>query len=109
MSGRHVSVDAVGAGEARSKLLSFLQEEGAGVVEYLGHGSVEWAIAWFGGEDGFISSYCNTIPTPDGGTHEQGLRSALNRSLKNYAELAGNKRANIITADDVISLLRDRI
>ena len=42
-----------------------------------GHGSVEWAIAWFGGDDGFISSYCNTIPTPDGGTHEQGLRSAL--------------------------------
>ena len=53
-----------------------------------GHGSVEWAIAWFGGDDGFISSYCNTIPTPDGGTHEQGLRSALLRSLKNYAELA---------------------
>ncbi len=68
-----------------------------------GHGSVEWAIAWFGGEDGFISSYCNTIPTPDGGTHEQGLRAALTRSLKNYAELAGNRRANIITADDVMS------
>jgi topoisomerase-4 subunit B len=68
-----------------------------------GHGSVEWAIAWFGGEDGFISSYCNTIPTPDGGTHEQGLRTALTRSLKNYAELAGNKRAQIITADDVMT------
>jgi topoisomerase-4 subunit B len=68
-----------------------------------GHGSVEWAIAWFGGEDGFVSSYCNTIPTPDGGTHEQGLRSGLTRSLKNYAEMAGNKRANIITADDVMS------
>src|SRR5438552_5673500 len=67
------------------------------------HGSVEWAVAWFGGEDGFISSYCNTIPTPDGGTHEQGLRAALNRSLKNYAELAGNKRATIITADDVMT------
>jgi topoisomerase-4 subunit B len=68
-----------------------------------GHGSVEWAIAWFGGEDGFISSYCNTIPTPDGGTHELGLRSALLRSLKNYAELAGNKRAGAVTGDDVMT------
>ncbi len=41
------------------------------------HGTVEWAVAWFGGEDGFSSSYCNTIPTPEGGTHEQGLRTAL--------------------------------
>ena len=47
-----------------------------------GHGSVEWAIAWFGGDDGFISSYCNTIPTPDGGTHEPGLRSALVRGSR---------------------------
>ncbi|WP_119391482.1 DNA topoisomerase IV subunit B [Phyllobacteriaceae bacterium SYSU D60012] len=68
-----------------------------------GHGSVEWAIAWFGGEDGFISSYCNTIPTPDGGTHEQGLRSALLRSLKNYADLTNNKRAGIVTGDDVMA------
>ena len=68
-----------------------------------GHGSVEWAVAWFGGDDGFISSYCNTIPTPDGGTHELGLRSALLRSLKNYAELAGNKRAGVVTGDDVMA------
>jgi topoisomerase-4 subunit B len=67
-----------------------------------GHGSVEWAIAWFGGEDGFISSYCNTIPTPNGGTHETGFRYALLRSLKDYAELAGNKRGSVITADDVM-------
>jgi topoisomerase-4 subunit B len=68
-----------------------------------GHGSVEWAIAWFAGDDGFVSSYCNTIPTIEGGTHEQGLRTALLRSLKNYAELAGNKRAGIITGDDVMT------
>ena len=68
-----------------------------------GHGSVEWAIAWFGGDDGFISSYCNTIPTTDGGTHEQGLRSALLRSLKNYAELTSNKRAGVVTGDDVMT------
>ncbi len=67
-----------------------------------GHGSVEWAVAWFGDDDGFVSSYCNTVPTPEGGTHEQGFRSALTRSLRNYAELAGNKRASVITSDDVM-------
>lgn len=67
-----------------------------------GHGSVEWAVAWFGGEDGFMSSYCNTIPTPEGGTHETGFRIALMRSLKTYAEMKSNKRASVITADDVM-------
>ena len=75
----------------------------SGRVEKEGnHGTVEWAIAWFGGDDGFISSYCNIIPTPDGGTHETGFRYALLRSLKDYAELANNKRAGVITADDVM-------
>ncbi|MFO1122892.1 MAG: DNA topoisomerase IV subunit B [Hyphomicrobiales bacterium] len=68
-----------------------------------GHGTVEWAVAWFGGDDGFSSSYCNTIPTPEGGTHEQGFRSALTRSLRNYAELVNNKRAAVVTADDVMT------
>ena len=68
-----------------------------------GHGSVEWAIVWFGGDDGFVSSYCNTIPTTDGGTHEQGFRNALLRSLKSYGELAGNRRAGVVTADDVLT------
>ena len=67
------------------------------------HGSVEWAIAWFGGEDGFVNSYCNTIPTPEGGTHEAGLRQALLRSLKTYGELKNNKRAPQITAEDVFT------
>jgi topoisomerase-4 subunit B len=67
------------------------------------HGSVEWAIAWFGGADGFMSSYCNTIPTAEGGTHEQGFRTALSRSIKAYADLKGNKRAGIVTADDVMT------
>jgi topoisomerase-4 subunit B len=67
-----------------------------------GHGSVEWAVAWFAGDDGFMSSYCNTIPTLEGGTHEQGFRNALLRSLKGYGELSDNKRAQIITADDVM-------
>ncbi|OYR15068.1 DNA topoisomerase IV subunit B [Brucella thiophenivorans] len=66
-----------------------------------GHGAVEWAISWYGG-DGFVNSYCNTIPTADGGTHEAGLRIALTRGLKAYAELTNNKRASIITTDDVM-------
>ena len=68
-----------------------------------GHGSVEWAIAWFGGADGFLHSYCNTVPTTDGGTHESGLRAVLNRGLKAYGELTGNKKAATITADDVMT------
>jgi topoisomerase IV subunit B len=67
-----------------------------------GHGAVEWAVAWFPG-DGFVRSYCNTIPTGDGGTHEAGFRNALTRSLKAYAELSGNRRAGIIAADDVMT------
>jgi topoisomerase-4 subunit B len=67
-----------------------------------GHGAVEWAVAWYPG-DGFVRSYANTIPTGDGGTHETGLRNALTRGLKSYAELSGNKRAGIVTADDVMT------
>jgi len=68
------------------------------------HGSVEWAVAWTAVEDGFIHSYCNTIPTPDGGAHEAGLRGALLRGLKDHAERIGqSKRAAALTADDVMS------
>jgi topoisomerase-4 subunit B len=66
-----------------------------------GHGSLEWAVTWYGG-DAFLNSYCNTIPTPEGGTHEAGLRSALVRGLKAYAELTGNKRAQIVSSEDVM-------
>ncbi len=65
------------------------------------HGSVEFAITWYGG-DGFVHSYCNTIPTPDGGTHEAGLRNALTKSLRSFGERTNVKRANQITADDVM-------
>ena len=68
-----------------------------------GHGSVEWAVAWIGDEDGFCHSYCNTIPTGEGGTHENGFRSALAKSLKAYGELVNNKKAAQIIADDVMS------
>src|ERR1700734_359465 len=76
-----------------------------GKVEKSGkHGSVEWAVAWLAAEDGFVHSYCNTIPTPDGGTHETGLRTALLRALKDHAERIGqSKRASALTADDVMA------
>jgi topoisomerase-4 subunit B len=68
------------------------------------HGGAQWAVAWTGDSDGFLSSYCNTIPTPDGGTHESGLRSALLKGIKDHAERLGQaKRAAIVTGDDVMS------
>ncbi len=69
-----------------------------------GHGGCEWAVAWTADADGFISSYCNTIPTQDGGTHESGIRSALLRGLKDHAERAGQgKRAANVTSEDVMA------
>jgi topoisomerase-4 subunit B len=67
-----------------------------------GHGSIEWAIAWIASDDGFLNSYCNTVPTPDGGTHEAGLRTALTKSMRAYGELTGNKRVAQVTADDLL-------
>src|SRR5258705_471751 len=67
------------------------------------HGACEFAVAWTADADGFLSSYCNTVPTPDGGTHESGMRSALLRGLKDHAERAGQgKRAASITSEDVM-------
>jgi len=64
----------------------------------------EWAITWLGpGEDGFFHSYCNTVPTPSGGTHETGFRQAIVRGLRQFGDLAGNKKAADITADDALS------
>jgi topoisomerase-4 subunit B len=64
-------------------------------------GRVEWAVAWPEDEDGFCHSYCNTIPTPEGGTHEMGLRNALTRALRQHGERTGNKRAGQIAPEDV--------
>jgi topoisomerase-4 subunit B len=67
------------------------------------HGAAQWAVAWTADADGFLNSYCNTVPTPDGGTHESGVRSALTRGLKDHAERVGQaKRAAAITSDDVM-------
>ena len=65
-------------------------------------GSAEWAVAWPLFSDGSESYYCNTIPTPDGGTHEAGLRAALTKGIRAFGELVGQKKAKDITTDDVL-------
>jgi topoisomerase-4 subunit B len=68
------------------------------------NGAVEWAVAWVADADGFMSSYCNTIPTGDGGTHESGFRTALLRALKDHGERVGQgKRAAPVTSEDVMT------
>jgi topoisomerase IV subunit B len=64
-------------------------------------GKVEWAVCWPDDENGFLSSYCNTIPTPEGGTHEQGLKSGMLRALKGYAEMMGTKGIATVTGEDL--------
>ncbi|MGE4010900.1 MAG: DNA topoisomerase IV subunit B [Alphaproteobacteria bacterium] len=72
-----------------------------GTVEFDEGGKIEWAVAWPGDEEGFCSSYVNTVPTSQGGSHEQGFRNALTRAIRDYGELIGNKRAAPITAEDL--------
>ena len=89
-------------GSVLAERATVTQQPFVGEVELGDHARVEWAIAWPEDGDGFASYYCNTIPTPDGGTHELGLRAALTRSLRAYGELIGNRRASIVAAEDVV-------
>ncbi|MDE8654063.1 DNA topoisomerase IV subunit B [Novosphingobium album (ex Liu et al. 2023)] len=66
-------------------------------------GRVEWAVAWPLYSDGAYSWYCNTIPTPDGGTHEQGLRAALTKGIRAFGDLVGQKKAKDLTPEDVVT------
>ncbi|WP_332684809.1 DNA topoisomerase IV subunit B [Bosea sp. (in: a-proteobacteria)] len=93
------------AGEIEGKDLVAEPIFGGKISKQGGHGSLEWAVAWLAtGEDGFASSYCNTIPTSEGGTHEQGLRIALLRGLRDHAERIGqSKRMAQVTSDDVMA------
>jgi topoisomerase IV subunit B len=68
-----------------------------------GQGSVEWAVAWPLWSEGSYSCYCNTIPTPDGGTHEQGLRAAIVKGIRAFGELTGQKKAKDIAAEDIVT------
>ena len=65
-------------------------------------GKVEWAINWTPARDGFIQSYCNTVPTPEGGTHENGFWSAILKGIRAYGELVNNRRAKDIIREDLI-------
>jgi topoisomerase-4 subunit B len=86
-------------GERESATAQFF----AGSQDFPGEqGRVEWAVAWPLWSDGSYSWYCNTIPTPDGGTHEQGLRQALVRGLRQFGDLVRDKRAKELSADDVV-------
>ena len=67
-----------------------------------GRGAVEWAISWAPEADAFLNSYCNTIPTPQGGTHEQGFRNALTRALRGHGERAQNRKTALVTPEDVM-------
>ncbi len=64
-------------------------------------GSVEWAINWTPARDGFIQSYCNTVPTPEGGTHETGFWNAVLKGIRAYGELIKNRKTDLITRDDL--------
>ncbi len=66
-------------------------------------GKVEWAINWTPARDGFIQSYCNTVPTPEGGTHEAGFWAAILKGIRSYGELSNNKKAAQINKDDLIT------
>ena len=66
-------------------------------------GSVEWAINWTPMRDGFIQSYCNTVPTPEGGTHETGFWAAILKGIRAYGELVKNRKAEAITRDDLLA------
>ncbi len=64
----------------------------------------EWALTWLGpGEDSFFQSYCNTVPTPSGGTHENGFRQAIVRGMRVYGDLKGQKKASELTAEDILA------
>jgi topoisomerase IV subunit B len=74
-----------------------------------GAGKVEWAVAWLEEGDGFLHSYCNTVPTPLGGTHEAGFRAALIKGLRAWGEQRGNRRAAQITADDALDPVASKL
>ncbi len=66
-------------------------------------GKIEWALNWCTSRESFFSSYCNTVPTPEGGSHESGFKSIALKCLKSFGAMIGNKKAEIITTDDLFS------
>lgn len=94
-------------GETLGTSMTYAEKPFAGTVDFkekFGQsGKVEWAINWTPSRDGFIQSYCNTVPTPEGGTHVAGFWAAILKGIKAYGELANNRKASQITREDLIS------
>ena len=72
-------------------------------------GRAEWAVTWLEGADGFLHSYCNTVPTPLGGTHEAGFRAALLKGVRAWGEQRSNRRAVQITGEDVTGSMAGKL
>jgi len=92
-------------GETLNGATTYAERPFAGAVDFKDKynvpGKVEWAINWTPSRDGFIQSYCNTVPTPEGGTHEAGFWAAIIKGIKAYGELVGNRKAAQINRDDL--------
>ncbi|OJY32679.1 MAG: DNA topoisomerase IV subunit B [Rhodobacterales bacterium 65-51] len=93
--------------ESLQKVETYSEKPFAGKVSFTEKygvpGSVEWAINWTPARDGFIHSYCNTVPTPEGGTHEAGFWAAILKGVRAYGELVKNRKAEQITRDDLLA------
>ncbi|MDR5653331.1 DNA topoisomerase IV subunit B [Ruixingdingia sedimenti] len=94
-------------GDTLEKTMTYAERPFTGKVsfeeKYGVPGSVEWAINWTPMRDGFIQSYCNTVPTPEGGTHESGFWAAIWKGIRAYGELSKNRKADLITRDDLMA------
>ncbi|MBV0890837.1 DNA topoisomerase IV subunit B [Paracoccus sp. Z118] len=94
-------------GEQLGKASTYADRPFAGTVDFRERfgvpGKVDWAINWTPSRDGFIQSYCNTVPTPEGGTHESGFWSAILKGVRGYGELTKNRKAENITRDDLLT------
>ena len=94
-------------GDTLQKTTTYADRPFAGKVQFQEKfgvpGSVEWAINWSPVRDGFLQSYCNTVPTPEGGTHEFGFWSAILKGIRAYGELTKNRKADLITRDDMLA------
>ena len=93
--------------ETLGKSTTYADRPFAGTVDFKEKfntpGKVDWAINWTPTRDGFIQSYCNTVPTPEGGTHEAGFWSAILKGIRGYGELISNKKAAQITREDLLT------
>jgi len=93
--------------DTMAKVTTYAERPFAGRVsfeeKYQIPGSVEWAINWTPAQDGFLQSYCNTVPTPEGGTHESGFWAATLKGIKAYGERVKNRKADLVTRDDLLT------